>query len=76
MISLLSHPRACTGLPPVNHMLLEHKLPQLMQPFHPLGAGIPVHPKKPVQLAPMHTGGYGNGVIVNGISNGYHSNGE
>lgn len=23
-------PRACNGLPPVNHMLLEHKVPSLM----------------------------------------------
>ena len=27
---LLCHFRACNGLPPVNHMLLEHKVPSLM----------------------------------------------
>ena len=67
--------RACVGLPPLNHMVLEHKVPALMaqHPIMPLPIQSMSHSKAPPQpgshsvangnaLAHAHA----NGVVANG----------
>ena len=63
--------RACTGLPPINHMLLEHKVPQLMATAsHP--TPVPVTKKMPVNALNGHVtnGHVTNGHVINGIVDG------
>ena len=52
--------RACTGLPPINHMLLEHKVPQLMATVSQPTAMLPVTKKTPMKAL--------NGHKINGTS--------
>jgi hypothetical protein len=52
--------RACTGLPPINHMLLEHKVPQLMATVSQPTTSVPVTKKTPVKTL--------NGHGINGMS--------
>ena len=57
--------RACTGLPPVNHMLLEHKVPQLMAT---LSQPTPIAMTKKSPVKPLNghvTNGHGH--VTNGI---------
>ena len=68
---LFSIPRACAGLPPLNHMLLEHKVPSLMQATPLTTPTVPV--KKPIMSAiPGYSNGYFNGHMTsaNGVMNG------
>ena len=63
--------RACTGLPPINHMLLEHKVPQLMATTsHSIP--VPVTKKTPVNALNGHVtnGHVTNGHVINGIVDG------
>ena len=66
--------RACAGLPPLNHMLLEHKVPSLMQATPittPLTTPTEVPVKKPIISAiPRHANGHmTNGMMMNGTGN-------
>ncbi|XP_039558344.1 inositol-3-phosphate synthase 1 [Passer montanus] len=49
--------RACLGLPPQNHMLLEHKL-QRPRRACPGGAACPLHPQKSPLAAPAQLNGH------------------
>ena len=65
MYSFLPSLRACTGLPPINHMLLEHKVPQLMATIS--------QPSTPVQLTKKTPVKTLNGHVTNGV--GHVTNG-
>ena len=59
--------RACTGLPPINHMLLEHKVPQLMATVSQPTVTLPVTKKTPVKALNGHvTNGMGH--VTNGTA--------
>jgi hypothetical protein len=59
--------RACTGLPPINHMLLEHKVPQLMATVSQPTTSVPVTKKAPVITLNGHvTNGMGH--VTNGTA--------
>ena len=67
--------RACVGLPPINHMLLEHKVPQLMKEF----TGTPTTGTLTIPLKPVmkdqplsDDGGIRNEVTTNGYMNGVY----
>ena len=58
--------RACTGLPPINHMLLEHKVPQLMATLSQ-PTSVPVVKKTPVKSLNGHVTN-GTGHVTNGTA--------
>lgn len=59
--------RACTGLPPINHMLLEHKVPQLMATVSQPSTPVPVTKKTPVKILNGHVTN-GTGHVTNGTA--------
>ena len=68
---VLFHCRACVGLPPINHMMLEHKVPALMA--QGLATPLPAHSTSHSKAFESHSIANGNGhthvngVIVNGF---------
>ncbi|XP_011403565.1 PREDICTED: inositol-3-phosphate synthase 1-A-like [Amphimedon queenslandica] len=63
--------RACVGLPPLNHMLLEHKIPSLMTQFSstpaPVESSAINQKQRPVQPV-VQTNGQVNGHTLNGFA--------
>ena len=60
------------GLPPLNHMLLEHKIPQLMKQFIPLPVAkvTPAPAKLPADI-PIESGLSNGSVMTNGVNGHY-----
>lgn len=72
MFSLYFYFRACVGLPPINHMLLEHKIPQLMKQFSPLPVAMvtPAPAKLPADI-PIESVLSSGSVMTNGVNGHY-----
>ena len=62
--------RACVGLPPLNHMMLEHKVPALMA--QRLATPLPTQSTSHSKVPESHLIANGNGLPhVNGVVNGF-----
>ena len=65
-----SFSRACVGLPPINHMLLEHKIPSLMAQFSSTGSPVDSSTINQKQL-PVQPVVQGNGQVNGHALNGF-----